>query len=97
MAHKEQWENIAGLLKKVTTHCYHQISHTNQDSEAAIGNREIDKFIGQVKLPELTELFQKLHDDLNHLSVNGIKVEVFKYGAFITEKLKNNVECEESL
>ncbi len=53
------------MLQKVTAHCYHQISHTKQDSEAANGNREVDKMIGQVKLTEITELFQKLHDDLN--------------------------------
>lgn len=38
MAHKEQWMNIAELLQKVTAHCYHQVSHTKQDSKAAKGN-----------------------------------------------------------
>ncbi len=38
MAHKEQWESVTGLLQKVTAHCYHQILHTKQDSEAANGN-----------------------------------------------------------
>ncbi len=76
MAHKEQWESVAGLLQKVTAHCYHQISHTKQDSEAANGNREVDKMIGQVKLAEITKLFQKLHDDLNHPSANMIQMEL---------------------
>ncbi len=76
MAHKQQWENIDKLLQEVTTHCYHQESHTKQDSEAANGNREVDKFIGQVKLKEIAELFQKMHDELNHPSVNMIQMEL---------------------
>ncbi len=76
MAHREQWMDIAELLQKITTHCYHQVSHTKQDSEAAQGNREIDKLIGQVKMPETIELFQKLHDELNHPSVNMIQMEL---------------------
>lgn len=76
MPHREQWMNIAELLQTVTVHCYHQVSHTRQDSEAAQGNREIDKLIGLVKVPELTELFQKMHDELNHPSVNMIQMEL---------------------
>ncbi len=76
MEHREQRMNIAELLQRITTHCYHQVSHTKQDSEAAQGNREIDIMIGQVKMPETTELFQKLHDELNHPSVNMIQMEL---------------------
>ncbi len=76
MAHRGQWMEIAELLQKITTHCYHQVSHTKQDSEAAQGNREIDKLIGQVKMPETIELFRKLHDELNHPSVNMIQMEL---------------------
>ncbi len=32
--------------------------------------------IGQVKLAEITKLFQKLHDDLNHPNVNMIQMEL---------------------
>lgn len=66
MAHREQWKNIAELLDKVIAHVYHQVSHTIT----------IDKLIGQVKIQEITQLFQKLHNELNHPSVKMIQVEL---------------------
>lgn len=76
MKHKDEWVKIAGLLEKVCVHCYHQVSHTKQLSEAAQGNREVDKMIGEVKLKQVHDLFTKLHDELNHPSYNMIQMEL---------------------
>lgn len=76
MAHKEQWEKIDKPLQEVNAHFYHQLSHTKQTGEAADGNREVDKLICRVKLQEITELFQKMHDELNHPSVNMVQIEL---------------------
>lgn len=76
MAHRDQWKNIANLLEKVKAHVYHQFSHTQQTNESAEGNRQVDKLIGRVKTKEITELFQKLHNELNHPSFKMIQVEL---------------------
>ncbi|MGL5903999.1 MAG: RNase H family protein, partial [Cetobacterium sp.] len=76
MAHREQWMKIADLLTQVVTHCYHQISHSRQTTESAVGNRQVDKMIGRVKQQDLTELFEKMHDQLNHPSYNMIQFEL---------------------
>lgn len=85
---------INKLLDQIKIHCYHQVSHTNQNTEVAEGNSEVNKFLFHVnavtKKYARTKL-QKKHDNLHHPrtkvvahEIRGLGLNIPNYKAIYT-------------